>query len=46
MLGYSVPPFLEVGFGENIDQLQQEGVPLPADLLKQYEHLYQDEAEE
>jgi hypothetical protein len=45
MLGYSVPPFLEVGFGENIEQLK-EGQPLPDDLLKQYELLYKDEAEE
>ena len=45
MIGYSVPPFLEVGFGENIEQLK-EGQPLPDDLLKQYELLYKDEAEE
>ena len=45
MLGYSVPPFLEVGFGQNIEQLD-EGQPLPDDLLKQYEHLYNDEEEE
>jgi hypothetical protein len=45
MLGYSVPPFLEVGFGENIELLK-EGQPLPDDLLKQYELLYKDEAEE
>ena len=44
MVGYSVPPFLEVGFGENIEQLK-EGQPLPDDLLKQYEHLYQDDEE-
>ena len=42
MLGYAVPPFLEVGFGDNIEQLE-EGEPLPEDLLKQYEYLYQDE---
>ena len=41
MLGYSVPPFMEVGFGENIEQLK-DGEPLPADLMKQYEYLYQD----
>jgi hypothetical protein len=45
MLGYSVPPFLEVGFGQNIEQLD-EGQPLPDDLLKQYEHLYNDDEEE
>ena len=45
MIGYSVPPFLEVGFGDNIEMLE-EGAPLPDDLLKQYEHLYQDEEED
>ena len=45
MLGYSVPPFVEVGFGENIELLE-EGEPLPEDLLKQYEHLYQDDDED
>jgi hypothetical protein len=45
MIGYSVPPFMEVGFGENIEQLK-EGQPLPDDLLKQYQYLYQDEDEE
>ena len=45
MMGYSVPPFLEVGFGDNIDLLE-EGAPLPDDLLKQYEHLYKDEDDE
>jgi hypothetical protein len=44
MLGYSVPPFIEVGFGDNIELLE-EGEPLPEDLLKQYEHLYQDDEE-
>lgn len=45
MVGYSVPPFVEVGFGDNIEQLE-EGQPLPDDLLKQYEHLYQDDEED
>ena len=45
MVGYSVPPFVEVGFGENIELLE-EGEPLPDDLLKQYEHLYQDDDED
>ena len=45
MMGYSVPPFLEVGFGENIELLK-EGAPLPDDLLKQYEQLYNDEEKE
>jgi len=45
MIGYSVPPFLEVGFGDNIEMLE-EGAPLPDDLLKQYEHLYQEDEED
>ena len=45
MIGYSVPPFIEVGFGDNIEMLE-EGEPLPEDLLKQYEHLYQDDEED
>jgi hypothetical protein len=34
-----------VGFLDNIDLLE-EGEPLPDDILKQYEHLYQDEEDE
>jgi len=45
MVGYSVPPFLEVGFGDNIEMLE-EGEPLPEDFLKQYEHLYENDEEE
>jgi hypothetical protein len=45
MLGYSVPPFIEVGFGDNIELLE-EGEPLPEALLKQYEHLYEDDEED
>jgi hypothetical protein len=41
MLGYSLPPFLEVGFGvgENIEA----GSGAEADLMKQYEDLYNDD---
>ncbi len=45
MMGYSVPPFIEVGFGDNIELLE-EGEPLPDDIMKQYEHLYEDDEEE
>jgi hypothetical protein len=45
MIGYSIPPFLEVGFGDNIELLE-EGAPLPDDLMKQYQHLYEDEEDE
>ena len=41
MLGYSLPPFMEVGFGgdENIEA----GSPANTDLMKQYEDLYKDD---
>lgn len=40
MLGYSLPPFMEVGFGvgENVEA----GSGSEADLMKQYEDLYKD----
>ena len=43
MLGYSLPPFLEVGFGggENVEA----GSGPDEDLMKQYEDLYKDEEE-
>ncbi|MDF1577392.1 MAG: hypothetical protein P1P81_02995 [Desulfobulbales bacterium] len=43
MLGYSLPPFLEVGFGggENVGA----GAVPDADLMKQYENLYKDTEE-
>ena len=43
MLGYSLPPFLEVGFGvgENVEA----GSGPDSDLMKQYENLYKDDEE-
>ena len=43
MLGYSLPPFLEVGFGggDNVEV----GSEADADLMKQYENLYKDSEE-
>jgi len=43
MLGYSLPPFLEVGFGggENVEI----GSEADSDLMKQYEDLYKDDEE-
>ena len=43
MLGYSLPPFMEVGFGvgENVEA----GAGPDADLMKQYEDLYKDDEE-
>ena len=43
MLGYSLPPFLEVGFGggENVEA----GADPDAELMKQYENLYKDDEE-
>ncbi len=45
MMGYAVPPFLEVGFGDNVELLE-EGEALPDDIMKQYEHLYQDDEDD
>ena len=44
-VGAKVKPDAEVGFGENIEMLE-EGQPLPDDLLKQYEQLYKNDDEE
>lgn len=42
MLGYSLPPFLEVGFGGG-ENVEAGGVSdSDADLMKQYENLYKD----
>jgi len=39
MIGYSIPPFLEVGFGTSGQQAQAGG-QASQELLKQYEQLY------
>lgn len=38
LIGYSLPPFMEVGFGVG-SKVETGGAP-PADLMKQYEELY------
>ena len=43
MLGYSLPPFLEVGFGVG-DNVEAGSNP-DSDLMKQYENLYKDDEE-
>lgn len=43
MLGYSLPPFLEVGFGDG--ENAAVGSESEADLMKQYEDLYKDDEE-
>lgn len=44
LLGYSLPPFLEVGFGG--DQVIESSTDnTQADLMKQYEDLYKDDEE-
>ncbi|MBU0480538.1 MAG: hypothetical protein KKG47_05505 [Proteobacteria bacterium] len=43
MLGYSLPPFLEVGFGDGAGI--EGGVAPDSELLKQYENLYKSEEE-
>jgi hypothetical protein len=44
MLGYSLPPFMEVGFGGG-ENVAAEGGSADADLMKQYENLYKDDEE-
>jgi len=45
MIGYSLPPFLEVGFGGGETATMGGGTATEADLMKQFEELYK-EAEE
>jgi len=40
MIGYSLPPFMEVGFG--VDTVSKSGVTDEEALQKQYEELYKD----
>ncbi len=42
MMGYSVPPFMEVGFGVG-GQQAEEGQPVSEDMMKHYQQLYQDD---
>lgn len=44
MLGYSLPPFMEVGFGGE-ENVAAGGGAVDADLMKQYEDLYNDNDE-
>ncbi len=43
MLGYSLPPFLEVGFGDG--ESVEVGSDADSGLMKQYEDLYKDDEE-
>ena len=43
MIGYSVPPFMEVGFGSAGQAVDQMEEPLDQELLKQYQNLYNQE---
>jgi len=45
LLGYSLPPFLEVGFGDNDSAAIDGGTGSEADLMKQYDDLYKDTEE-
>lgn len=45
LIGYSLPPFLEVGFGDNDAAVLEGGGGSEADLMKQYEDLYKDTEE-
>lgn len=42
MMGYSVPPFMEVGFGQGGHKAVQLMDSSDADLMQQYEDLYKD----
>ena len=42
MLGYSLPPFLEVGFGDNETTIMDGSTGDEAELMKQFEDLYKD----
>ena len=45
MMGYSVPPFMEVGFQVGVEK-SADGVDLSEDIMDQYKKLYEDEDEE
>ncbi len=40
MIGYAVPPFMEVGFGGG-EQIESGGAPVDEELKKEFEQLYQ-----
>lgn len=42
MAGYSLPPFLEVGFGEGGTPTLDSGTVNEAELTKQFENLYKE----
>ncbi len=46
LLGYSLPPFMEVGFGGGEQAASEEGAAVDPDLAKQYEALLQAGEEE
>jgi len=43
MMGYAVPPFMEVGFGHGGQEVGQEA-PADKELMKQYQELYKDDS--
>ena len=46
MLGYAVPPFMEVGFaGEQQAAQQQQAAPVDDTLLQHYKDLYKQDGE-
>ncbi len=40
LLGYSLPPFIEVGFGTGGEAVQETGGAAEEELMKQYKDLY------
>lgn len=42
LLGYSLPPFLEVGFGDGDTATMSRGTGNEAELMKQFDDLYKE----
>jgi len=42
LLGYSLPPFLEVGFGDSDTATMDSGTGSEAELMKQFDELYKE----
>jgi len=48
MMGYALPPFLEVGFGSgsaSVTETQQPSQPLDQDMMQYYKDLYKQDNE-
>lgn len=45
MMGYALPPFLEVGFGTGSTSVTQPSQPLDQDMMQYYKDLYKQDNE-